>query len=295
MSALDSLAKQDAAALEEFAAGRQIVNMSYVRARWQGVIGIYTEDSRVTAITATNCGLDRMPDSIGALDRLTRLDVSRKDALFELPPSLGTLPALRELYLYETALTELPPLAGTALEVLDLNRSSVTSLPALDRLPLAFLYVESCGLRALPALPASLRYLNITGNALGALEIEQLEQLEELRAERIHLNETPLALHRLGRLREVQLGGNGFRDLPPLGHEVEVLGLRDCIFTELPGSLAGHPRLSRLDARGNFIDTVPPAVAELPNLRKLDLRWNRLREPMHWLPALERRGCVVYT
>lgn len=295
MGRLDFLARQDATVIEELAAGREIVNMSYARARWQGVIGIYTEDGRITAITATKCGLDHIPDSIGALDRLARLDVSRNEGLFELPACVGTLPALRELYLYETALTELPPLANPALEVLDLNRTSVGSLPALDRLPLAFLYLESCGLAALPALPSSLRYLNITDNGLGALELGELELLEELRAERIRLNETPVALHRLGRLREVQLGGNGFHDLPPLGHEVEVIGLRGCIFTELPVSLAGHPSLSRLDVRGNFIDTVPPAIAELPKLRKLDLRWNRLREPLDWLPGLVQRGCVVYT
>ena len=169
------------------------------------------------------------------------------------------------------------------------------TLPALDHLPLTFLYVEECGLTTLPGLPASLRYLNVSKNPLGTLAIGQLESLEELRAEQIRLNETPLALHRLGKLREVELRGNGFRDLPPLGHELESLGLRDNIFTELPASLAGHPRLARLDARGNFIDTVPRAVAELPNLRKLDLRWNRLREPMDWYPGLVRRGCRVYT
>ena len=74
-----------------------------------------------------------------------------------------------------------------------------------------------------------------------------------------------------------------------------MLGLRDCILTELPASLAGHPSLSRIDVRGNFIDTVPPAIVELPKLRKLDLRWNRLRDPMDWLTGLVRRGCVVYT
>jgi len=292
---LDFIAKQDAETIEELAAGRQIVNMSYVRARWQGLIGIYSEDRRVTAITATNCNLERVPDSIGRLDRLARLDLSRNGDLFELPESLGTLPALRELYLYESGVSELPPLAGTVLEVLDLNRMQLASVPALDRLPLAFLYLESCGQVALPALPPSLRYLNISNNPLGTLAIGELEALVELRAENIHLNETPLALHRLGKLREVQLRGNGFRDLPPLGHELEVLGLRDCIFTELPASLAGHPSLSRIDARGNFIDTVPPAVTELPMLRRLDLRWNRLREPMDWLPGLVRRGCLVYT
>jgi Leucine-rich repeat (LRR) protein len=292
---LEFVAKQDAEVIEELAAGRPIINMSYVRARWEGVIGIYTEDRRITAITATKCKLERIPDSIGRLERLERLDISRNDLLFELPESLGTLPALRELYLYDSVFDALPPLASTVLEILDLNRTPRPGLPQLDRLPLAFLYLDSCELAELPALPPSLRYLNISRNPVGTLAIEHLEALEELRAEKIHLNETPLALHRLGKLREVQLGGNAFNDLPPLGHEVEVLGLRDCIFTELPASLAGHPNLSRIDARGNFIDTVPPAVAELPKLRKLDLRWNRLREPMDWYPGLVRRGCLVYT
>ena len=195
--------------------------MSYDRARWQGVIGVHGEGGRVTAITATGCDLSSVPASIGSLDRLTRLDLSCNDDLHELPASLGRLRALRELYLYDGAVHELPAIdALTALEVLDLNRNpNLAGLPALDRSPLQFLYAESCGLTMLPALPVTLRYLNVSHNPLETLAVGELEAVEELRAEFIHLNETPVALHQLGKLRELHLRGNGFRDLPPLGHD----------------------------------------------------------------------------
>ncbi|MEJ7598721.1 MAG: hypothetical protein WKG01_12505 [Kofleriaceae bacterium] len=289
--------KQDREVVEALAGGRPIVHMDYQRARWEGVIGIHCDDGRVVAITARRCDLTEVPASISSLERLVRLDLSGNDDLHALPASLGRLRALRELYLYDGAIHALPAVDGlVALEVLDLNRNpNLAGLPPLDRLPLQFLYAESCGLRALPALPATLRYLNISHNPLGTLAVGGLEALEELRAEFIGLNETPVALHQLGKLRELQLRGNGFRELPPLGHELEVLGLRDNIFTELPASLAGHPSLSRLDMRGNFLDTVPPFIVELPRLRKLDLRWNRLREARDaWHTGLVRRGCAVY-
>jgi Leucine-rich repeat (LRR) protein len=291
------IAKHDLEVVEALAAGRSIVHMDYDRARWQGVIGIHSEDSRVVAITARRCDLTEVPASLGTLEQLVRLDLSGNDDLHALPASLGGLRALRELYLYDGAIHALPPMDGlVSLEVLDLNRNpNLAGLPPLDRPPLQFLYAESCGLRTLPALPATLRYLNISHNPLGTLAVGGLEVLEELRAEFIGLDETPVALHQLGKLRELQLRGNGFRELPPLGHELEVLGLRDNIFTELPASLAGHPSLSRLDVRGNFIDTVPAFIVELPRLRKLDLRWNRLRAPRHdWYTGLVRRGCTVY-
>ena len=289
------IANQDAGVVEELAAGRQIVEMNHARARWQGVIGVYTEDGRVTAITATRCELARIPDSITQLAQLERLDLSG-NPLRELPAGIGKLAALRELYLYDCGLVALPALDGTALEVLDLNRNpGLAQLPALARLPLAFLYLESCGLNALPALPMSLRYLNVSSNPLGALPIGELAGLEELRAEYVRLHDTPIALHRLGKLRELHLRGNGIRELPPVATALETLGLRDNNFAELPASLAGHPNLIRLDLRGNFIDTVPAAIAELPKLRKLDLRWNPLRDPLDWYTGLVRRGCQVYT
>jgi hypothetical protein len=41
------------------------------------------------------------------------------------------------------------------------------------------------------------------------------------------------------------------------------------------------------------MEAINPAVAELPRLEKLDLRWNNLIDPPAWLERLRARGCVV--
>lgn len=288
----------DAAIVEQLAGARQVVRMSYERARWEGVIGVMTDaDHRITAITATRCGLTELPAALGELERLERLDVSRND-LYELPGSLAALVRLRELYLYDNlALTELPALGALErLQVLDANRCSLGELPAIERLhELEYLYLEANGIAALPALPETLRYLNVNGTRLRSLEaVRDLSGLVELRADHTPLQDT-LDLGGLPKLRELYLAGHGYIELPPLPPALEVLGLRDNICTEIPASIAGHPSLSRIDLRGNFIDTVPAFVAELPRLRRLDLRWNRLRAPRDWLAALVARDVLVYT
>ena len=41
-------------------------------------------------------------------------------------------------------------------------------------------------------------------------------------------------------------------------------------------------------------DDLPPAVAALPLLEKIDLRWVANFESPAWFPDLEARGCLVY-
>jgi hypothetical protein len=59
----------------------------------------------------------------------------------------------------------------------------------------------------------------------------------------------------------------------------------------------GLARLSRLlsvDLRGNPLEDWPLAIADLPALEKLDLRWVSLPPAPPWVEALRARGCVVY-
>jgi hypothetical protein len=56
----------------------------------------------------------------------------------------------------------------------------------------------------------------------------------------------------------------------------------------------GGRQLTHLDLRGNQLREVPAAVADLPRLGKIDLRWNGWRALPSWLGALEQRGCRIY-
>ncbi|MET7801990.1 hypothetical protein [Streptomyces decoyicus] len=60
--------------------------------------------------------------------------------------------------------------------------------------------------------------------------------------------------------------------------------------TTRPESLG---RLGRL--RENRIEVLPPWIARLPALEKLDLRWNTVDDGADPVPALREGGCVVLT
>jgi hypothetical protein len=52
--------------------------------------------------------------------------------------------------------------------------------------------------------------------------------------------------------------------------------------------------LRQLDLRGNPLASLPIALATLPRLEKLDLRWVEKLDPPGWLSDVEARGCLVY-
>jgi len=53
-------------------------------------------------------------------------------------------------------------------------------------------------------------------------------------------------------------------------------------------------RRRRIDLRGNPVVELPAAIARLPRLEKVDLRWVTTLAPPTWLADLDARGCVVY-
>jgi Leucine-rich repeat (LRR) protein len=164
------------------------------------------------------------------------------------PEFYGALPNLRTLDLGHNALRAVPDLSGlTRLEILYLHENALT---------------------ALPELPPSLTYLNISENPLEQVVLGELPRLIELRMLDLGLSEFPSVA--LPSLRELHLRRNRFAEIPEV-----VRGFRE---------------LRLLDLRANALTSVPDWIAELPRLEKLDLRWNEVYEPP---AALVDRGCVV--
>ena len=52
--------------------------------------------------------------------------------------------------------------------------------------------------------------------------------------------------------------------------------------------------LLQLDLRGNPLERLPAAIARLPRLQKLDLRWVDSLQTDAGVRELEARGCLVY-
>ena len=103
----------------------------------------------------TNLELTALPESLGQLTRLEWLNLRMNRALTKLPESFGQLGALRCVHLEDCRLTELPESVGQlrSLQFLYLQYNQLTALP------------ESLG----ALMGSGLTVLDLTGNRLSAL------------------------------------------------------------------------------------------------------------------------------
>ncbi|EGZ18228.1 hypothetical protein PHYSODRAFT_502165 [Phytophthora sojae] len=167
-------------------------------------------------------GLERLPETIGALSRLTELDLT-KNRLRELPDSLTKLTGLTALNLSCNALEKLPEDFGklVKLDKLWLERNALTQLPVsiggcrsarcanfsankLTELP------ETIGeLTALTTLTLNLNELQELPDA-----VVFLPNLRVLHASRNQLLKLPRAIGEMQALRELRLDWNCIQELP---------------------------------------------------------------------------------
>lgn len=143
------------------------------------------ENNRITGISLFNCGVSDLPESIGNLSSLKKLDLSNnkltilpesigqlsslqtlslnRNKLSTLPKSIGKLSSLKELYLSYNKLSTLPESIGnlTSLERLSLYYNKLTILPgSIGNL----IYLETLNLKnnfKLKALPVSIINMKI--------------------------------------------------------------------------------------------------------------------------------------
>jgi internalin A len=170
----------------------------------------------------------------------TRLTLSRL-GLAALPPEIGQLTALTELYLHDNQLTELPPEIGklTVLTTLRLTGNQLKALPP-EIGQLSALTTLALANNQLTKLPpeigqlTALTALGLNDNHLTELpsEIGQLSALAELRLYNNQLTALPTQIGQLSALKELFLHNNHELGLPP-----EVLGpdyMDLAAFTGLP-------------------------------------------------------------
>ncbi len=195
----------------------------------------------------------------------------------------GTLKGAWTLDLSGCDLLDVPPEVfelGETLEVLDLGRNAIGTLPAefarltklrvlfcsgnaFDRLPpvlgacpmLSQIGFRGCGLREVPdeSLPPTLRWLILTDNKLEML---------------------PLALGERPTLQKLMLAGNALRTLPASlagAPSLELIRIAANRLETLPGWLLELPRLAWLAFAGN------PVEAGEPSTSVVEVQWSRLR------------------
>lgn len=154
--------------------------------------------NRLRTLRVTHNQLSELPQSLGTLSALTRLDL-QENQLTDLPDSLAQLTQLQDLDLSHNQLQQLPAVIGniSALDELDVSYNQLTQLP------------DSIGQLT------TLTELDLRGNQLTGLPdtlVQLADTLETLDLNNNQLPEVPELLLQLKNLDTLYLGENCFGD-----------------------------------------------------------------------------------
>ena len=204
--------------------------------------------------------LSNLPKYIGNLKNLHTLTLSAW--MTSLPCSIGKIKTLKNLNLVFTNLKILPNeicfLAN--LEVLDLSRSSITSLPEyIDRLQNLY-ELNLSQTQELNSIPDELGYLH---------------KLEKLNLSGSSISSLPSSFGGLTNLNDLNLEDTKKLDsLPEIGglQNLEKLNLCGSGISSLPFSLGSLTNLNNLNLRGSGIVSLPSSFGKLLNLKNLNIR-----------------------
>ncbi|HLP53996.1 MAG TPA: leucine-rich repeat domain-containing protein [Fluviicola sp.] len=226
-----------------------------------------------------------IPEVIGELTSLQRLEI--RGPITRIPPSIGNLKNLEELYLYSGKFPSVPSEIGklTNLQTLVIRSMAVTELPASigNLVNLRKLQVES-RINTLPAeigKLAMLGELNLWNTNLETLpaEIGQLKLLRFIDISSQRLTSLPKEFGDLSMLLKVDLDGNKLTSLPDEICKltaVTELNLRSNQLTALPRDIGKMLALKNLDVQENSLVTLPASIGYLSNLTELNVLWNPL-------------------
>jgi Leucine-rich repeat (LRR) protein len=222
-------------------------------------------------------------------DHVTKIHLSGNNLKGNIPPEIGNLPYLEELYLGGDSPDVQNRLTGTIPAALgDLTR--------LKELDLSYNYWMEFSLEPIIQL-TELEYLNLSYLDIRGPMPSRIGELVKLR----HLNwffayitDIPPELSRLTWLEELDLGYNDIPSLPPqIGDLVNLinLDLGDNLISQLPPEIGNLRNLERLNVSLNYLTTLPPEIGNLTNLKYLEaaanFNLNTLPETIGGLANLE--------
>ena len=231
--------------------------------------GVSCSSGRVSALDLTvNHLVGHIPDSLVALQSLTRLNLAGNGLSGTLPAFLSELPALHNLALSVNHFTGALPSAWANMDQLRILRVSANRI--------------SGGLPPWIGNLSALEHLDLSQNPLGGSippELGNLKQLRQLWLRSAELvGVIPPEIGQLSELRLLALRGNALEGPLPdeLGqlHNLETLFLYlNSLQGELNEQLISLPNLRRLDLYHNSFmrGKLPPSIAQMEQIRTLRL------------------------
>jgi internalin A len=220
--------------------------------------------SGVSIFHIQDLGLTSVPPEIGQLTHLTELYLGNNQ-LTSVPPEINKLTQLTKLSLSSNRLTRVPPEIGqlTQLTSLSLNSNKLTSLPP-----------EIGQLTQLSSLILCINQLTNVPREIG-----QLIQLKELVLFGNCLTHVPPEIGQLAQLTALELDQNQLTNLPPeIGQLTQLISLTlfDNQLTSIPSEMGRLTQLGALRIDQNQLTSIPPEIGQLTRLTQLNLGWNKL-------------------
>ncbi|KAI7979688.1 Disease resistance protein TAO1 [Camellia lanceoleosa] len=245
-------------------------------------------DSVSRMFSLKNCkSLKRLPPTIGKLSSLLELYLDGSSALEEVPDSVGNLTKLEKLSLRGCGLlTSIPDSIGKLQSLIELflNNTSIKELPASvgSLSHLKVFSVERC--RSLCKLPdsigelASLKLLWLVGTPITELpdQIGALNALEKLELGNCEkLRSLPDSIRNLLNLTTLSLDGTIIIELPQsigMLERLDILKLNNCKYLRrLPSSIGRMTSLRYCVMKGTVVAELPEEFGMLSSLRILNM------------------------
>ena len=211
--------------------------------------------THLTSLVISSCGLSTLPEHIGAFHSLTALDAS-DNHLTVLPSSASRLIHLETFVLSANYFTS----AGSILH-------AAHPMTKLRLLSLADNLLTDLGGADLPALPPSLKQLDLATNQMSQLPACLTLHANALALSALNVSHNPLAARAA---------------LPAsmastIGTSLITIELCECRLTVLPNAITTLPILSSLHIDANQLTNLPKDTANLhPSLTCLSIASNRL-------------------
>ncbi|TFG11889.1 MAG: leucine-rich repeat domain-containing protein [Promethearchaeota archaeon] len=184
--------------------------------------GITIVDKRIIDLNLRGCNLNEIPDTIGRLTQLKKMNLS-KNKLISLPSSMSNLKLLKELDLSHNQFNKFPSIISQLkyLEKLSLKINSIEEVPdtVSEFSSLRLLDLRKNNLKILPKSLSNfknLTYLGLSFNNLNSIpeNIHKLESLEVLVCDYNNLKALPETIGDLMKLKVLDVDGNPLISLP---------------------------------------------------------------------------------
>ncbi len=232
------------------------------------------------------------------LNTLSGVDTNLEGAIYklgltdrkipQLPPEIGQLTSLKELFLGDNHLKGLPTEFSELvnLQVLDLYVNDLTRFPS-EIFPLSKLEKLRVSSNQISVLPSeigqltSLITLTLSSNLLAALpsEIGQLTNLEELNIFNNLLTSLPSEIGQLSALKELYAPNNNIGSLPEELYQLtnlERLNLSSNSISSISLEIGMLTNLDELELDNNSIGSIPQEIGKLINLGTLNIEGNNI-------------------